>query len=169
MMGWLVKEDVEQSLTRLAVVLPLASMCFWIPGTIVLGILQLILSEPAKTAVLIILLIGWLIFIVTLWLRAVRVIRKARVRQVSPQVFHRVQIFGIIFFGANLWIKDGSWTLFFQWVLCMDVALATFYISYFLLALLTCTKIPWNAVTGFGFVFLALVFEIRHNPFKGLL
>ena len=48
----------------------------------------------------------------------------------------------------------------------MDVALATFYVSYFVLALFTLTKISWHAITGFGVVLLSLSYARFDNPFR---
>jgi hypothetical protein len=169
MIKWLIKENEELSLAWLAVVLPLASLAFWIPGVLILAPLQCFLPENICELAILLFLVGWLVFMATIWFRGTRAARQAKVRAVSPRIFHWLQGLGLVLMGANLLARGEALTSFFQWVDCMDVALAIFYVSYFLLALVTLTKVPWHAVTGIGIVLCSLVWEVFHNPFKHLL
>lgn len=169
MIKWLIKENEELSLAWLAVVLPLASLVFWIPGVLILAPLQFFLPEHICELALLFFLAGWLVFVATIWSKGARAARRAKVREVSPRIFHWLQVLGLALMGANLMARREDLTSFFQWVACMDVALAVFYVSYFLLALVTLTKVPWHAVTGIAVVLCSLVWEVFHNPFKHLL
>ncbi|HEX4349002.1 MAG TPA: hypothetical protein VH251_01375 [Verrucomicrobiae bacterium] len=168
MIKWLVKEGEEQDLAWLAMVLPLASLCLWIPGVLVLVPLQFFLSEQACGLMLLALLVGWAVFVLFIWVRAVKIIRQAKVREVSPWIFHLLQGVALLLVAVNILVKRLAWSFFPQWIVCMDVALAIFYVSYFLLALTTRTKIPWHAAAGFGMVCLSLAVATMHNPFGKL-
>ena len=168
MIKWLVKEGEEQDLAWLAIVLPLASLCLWIPGILVLAPLRFFLPEQACGLVLLAFLVGWAVFVFSMWRQAIKILQQAKVCRVSPWVFHLLQWLSFLLIAANILIKQWAWSLFFQWVVCMDIALATFYVSYFLLALTTRTKIPWHAATGFGIVCLSLAVATMHNPFGKL-
>jgi hypothetical protein len=161
----LIKQNEKQNLAWLAIVLPLASLCFWIPSALVLAPLQFFLPEHAYEVLLLIFLVAWTGYVMAIWLRAIKVIKEAKIREVSPGIFHFLQVLGVVLFGANILAKGEDKNFFFQWVVCMDVALAIFYLSYFLLAIFTLTKIPWHAITGLGIVFLSLMYAAFHNPF----
>lgn len=167
MIRWFIKPGEKQNLAWLAIVLPLAGLGFWIPGVVVLSPLLLFTNEQIGGLGGLLLSIVWVWWMIALWWRAIKVIRAARIKEVSPEVFHGLQIFALVSAGADLLVKGGNWNLFFQWVACMEVAVAAFYFSFFLLALLTWTKVPWHSATGFGIVLLALIFEMHHNPFRG--
>lgn len=161
----LIKENEEQNLARLAIVAPLASFGFWIPGVLVLAPLQYFLPESACELLLLVLFLVWLVYVAAIWLRAVKVIRLAKVREVSPGVFHLLQVASLVLAGANLIVRGADWRFLLQWMVCMDVALVTFYLSYLLLAWLSWTKIPWHAIGGFGIVVLSIFIATFHNPF----
>ena len=161
----LIRQNEEQSLARLAIVLPLASLCYWIPTVVVLAPLQLFLREEICGVVLLVFFMAWPVYIGVLWFRAIKVIRQAKVRETSPAIFHVLQIFSIVWAICAIFPRDLGWDFLTQWLAIMDVALAIFYLSYFLLALVTLTKIPWHATTGCGIVFLSLIYATSHNPF----
>lgn len=169
MISLLIKSGEEQNLAKLSVVLPLATMmCLLLPGTLIIAPLQLFLPEQFCLLVLFVFLIAWFVFVVAMWIRAIKLIRLAHVRNVSTVVFHLLQIGGIILGGMRIFFAQENWNFFFMWLVCLDVALVAFYLSYFTLATCTFTKIPWHAVTGFLIVCLTLDYEFAHNPFAGL-
>jgi hypothetical protein len=167
MITWFIKPGEKQNLAWLAIVLPLAGLGFWIPGVVVLSPLLLFTNEQIGGLGGLLLSILWVWWMIALWCRAIKVVREARTKEASPKNFHGLQVFALLSFGADLLAKGGDWLMFLQWVVCMDVAVAVFYFSFFLLALLTWTKVPWHTATGFGIVLLALIFEMCHNPFHG--
>mgnify|MGYP001555020477 CR=1 FL=1 len=88
MIKQLIKESEEQNLAWLAIVVPLASLGFWIPGVLVLAPFQYFLPESACELLLLVLLLVWLVYVAAIWFRAIKVIRQAKIREVSPGVFH---------------------------------------------------------------------------------
>src|SRR5215469_18467400 len=123
MIRWLIKRDEEVSLAWFAIVLPITCLSFWIPGVIVLAPLQLFLSERVCGLILLIFLAAWLVFVITIWLRAIKVVRQAKVRNVAPGVFHLLQGLGLVLVGANILMRCVDWNFFLQWLVCMDIAL----------------------------------------------
>jgi hypothetical protein len=158
----------EQDRARLSILLPLSCVGFWIPAVVILAPSQFFLPERIFEFVFVIVLIVWLAFVVRIWQHSIRILKRAKVREVSPGNFHLLQGVGLAMVGAKVFVKGEDWQFFFQWVVCMDVALATFYISYFLLAWSTLIRIPWSAITGFGLVVLSLGYATFDNPFRKL-
>jgi hypothetical protein len=163
----LFKPNEEQDLARMAVILPLLSLLSLMLPAALLSFLGFFLPERVCKLILIFFLLAWLFWVVALWLRAVKIVRQAKTRKVSQVAFHVLQAFGIIYMGLNFYVRGERWMYFSCWLVCLDVALAVFYLSYFLLAMFSGTKIPWHAASGFGIVCLSLIYASYHNPFSG--
>ena len=163
----LFKPNEEQDLARMAVILPFLSLMSLVLPAALLSLPGLFLPENVYELILIFFLLAWLYWVAALWLRAVKIVRQAQTRKVSPAAFHVLQAFGIIYMGLNFYVRGERWMYFSCWLICLDVALAVFYLSYFILALFAWIKIPWHAASGFGIVCLSLIYASYHNPFSG--
>ena len=104
----------------------------------------------------------WAGWVTTQWLALVRLICAEPRRSKPVQVFYRVQAVGLVLFAVDILAKSGRFDERFAgtWAICVEVAVAAFFLNYFLLAVWTWTRISRHALANFAVTVSVLVVEI---------
>ena len=152
MISYFLKPRHRHSLARCAVVFPLYAGLLLIVPIVAYRPWTSYLLPPTATGWLLglpfWLWMGWVAFE---WVRLVLLVRAQPVRSSSISALFAVGIICLVFVPLDMLVLERhiDMAILNIWLVAVETALLVFFMNYFLLALCTWTRVPWQAAVCF--------------------